>query len=131
MTITKESMAEFERQYDIVNEAAEKLFNQIEHLDYTYRLGYAARYSFDGFEIEYCGCITLKGSYSFQGDCGNITYDLSFEEFSNPEEFLKQREAEHLKKRSERKAKVAEVQKLKEKQEYEQYIKLKAKFENG
>lgn len=130
MTITKESMAEFERQYEIVNDAAGKLFDQIEHLDYTYRLGYAARYSFDGFEIDY-GCITLKGSYSFQGDWGNITYDLSLEEFSNPEEFLKQREAEHLKKRSERKAKVVEFQKLKEKQEYEQYIKLKAKFEEG
>ena len=123
-------MAEFERQYEIVYNAAEKLFDQIERLDYKYRLGYRERYSFDGFSIE-CGYIELKGSYSYQGDWGNVTYDLSLEEFANPETYLAMREAEHLLKRREHKAKEAEIQKNKEKQEYEQYMKLKAKFDDG
>ena len=128
MIITKENLIEFEKQYEIIHKAAEKLFDSIEIMEHQYKTGYRETYSFDGFEIE-CGYITLKGSYSYVGG-GDITYDISLEDFANPESYLANREEEHLKKRREREAKAAEVQKLKEKQEYEQFMKLKAKFED-
>ena len=129
MKITKENLIAFAAQYDAVYDAAEKLFKEIEELENKYKIGYRERYDFDGFLVgdDY---ITLKGNYSYQGDWGIVWHDLSLEEFVDPATYLKKREQEHLAKFQEREAQKAERAKLEAKKRFEQYMALKAEFED-
>lgn len=129
MRITKENLIAFAAQYDVIYDAAEKLFKEIEELEDTYKTGYREKYYFDGFLME-VGYITLKGGYAYQGDWGEVSYDIPLEKFADPATYLENREQEHLAKVQERKAKKSELAKLKEKKRFEQYMALKAEFED-
>ena len=129
MELTLENMRDFEDGYTSVDQAAKKLFDSIEALEHRYKNGYRDYYEYDNFCIE-CGYITLEGSYSYRGNGGKSTYDLKLESFANLDAYLEEYEAKLIEKQQERKRAADARADQKEKEEFEQYMKLKAKFES-
>ena len=124
MELTLENMRDFAGNYKSVNRAAEKLFDSIEALEHKYKNGYRDYCEYDSFFIKY-GYVTLKG-YPESGDWDETSYDLLLESFVAPDDYLEKYEAKLIERK--RAADVRADQK--EKEEFEQYMKLKAKFES-
>jgi len=118
----------FAEQNEELDNKASMLFYDIEKLERRYGNKYREHYDYDYFVIDTCGYISLKGSYYWQGSTDEIEYAVTFDQFLSPEEYIKKHEADLIAKAEEARKKV-EAQKAKERQkEYEEFLKLKAKF---
>lgn len=130
-------MKEFARQYEEVYEKAEKLFDALDSLDYEYRIpnSYVYHHCFDGFTIDDgntdWATIRLDGSWSTQGDWGSNVYELTLEEFENSEQYIADYEAKLKAALDEYNKKQQERLEQEKNKEYQDYLALKKKFEDG
>ena len=128
--MTEEELEHFGDTYEKLNELCEKLFDDLENLERKYKApkSYRRHYSYDGVNVE-CGPFTLNGSYSYSGDWGNTTYDVSFKAFANSDFYLARYEAE-LMERERQRLEVEKCRKdLEEQKERKLLEELKKKYE--
>lgn len=119
----------FRKQYEEINERAENLFDALNNLEKKYSESqYRTEYEYDRFSF-YGKDIELHGSYSWQGDWGETSREVSIEDFLNPEAYLQAREDKLKAAKEEKEERLKKEKTDKEKVEYEQFLKLKEKFE--
>ncbi len=121
-----EELKKFGEQYEWIENKGAQFFKRLEELTvkYTDPKKWRPNYHFDNMLIE-GDYITLRGS-DYDGE--KIEYDLSFESFTDFDEYYKRREADLITSEQKRMEKARLDAVNKERQEYEQYLLLSKKY---